>query len=155
MPSPFISPGNADVTTGPADLDTSEELALRSLLLGIVHRTAGEFASSRAFLEDTRQREPDVETSTWMGAITMFELAVLDLKETEAAEKLSKLNSEGSLSAEETRRAWIHSLKSATDKLDQALALATGSIDLSSRLDSRIAMLRDEMSTKKEMLGLS
>ena len=38
-------------------------------------------------------------------------------------------------------------------RLDRALALAPQSVDLSSRLDTRISMLRDEIATKREMLG--
>ena len=46
-------------------------------------------------------------------------------------------------------------IKKADEELDKALALATSSnSDLSSRLDSRIAMLKDEMAMKKEMLGI-
>lgn len=50
--------------------------------------------------------------------------------------------------------AWTRSLKSASVKLDQAFALATASTDLSSRLDTRIAMLREEIAMKREMLGI-
>lgn len=70
----------------------------------------------------------------------MFELAVLDLKEAEARQS--------------AKDAWAMALSAASDKLDQAMALATSSTDLSSRLDSRIAMLRDEIATKREMLGM-
>ena len=42
----------------------------------------------------------------------------------------------------------------ALEKLDRALALATQQVDLSSRLDTRIAMLKDEITLKKEMLGI-
>jgi len=35
------------------------------------------------------------------------------------------------------------------------LSLATSSVDLSSRLDSRIAMLRDEIALKKDMVGVA
>ena len=45
-------------------------------------------------------------------------------------------------------------LKGAIEKLDKALGLATQQVDLSSRLDSRIAMLKDEITLKREMLGI-
>ena len=51
--------------------------------------------------------------------------------------------------------AWAHVMKDALEKLDKALSLATQQVDLSSRLDSRIAMLKDEIALKKEMLGIS
>jgi len=55
---------------------------------------------------------------------------------------------------EEMKRIWSEALKAARVKLDVALDLATNSVDLSSRLDSRIAMLKDEISTKREILDI-
>ena len=151
--SPYINPA-ADAPTGPVDLDTSDELALRSLLLGIVHRSIGDYEPSRAFLSDAHKRLPEIKVSTWIGGVALFELAVLDLKETDAAEKLSVSDVDGLTSLDQTRSAWVRALKSASDKLDQAMALDSNSTDLSSRLDSRITMLRDEIGTKRETLGL-
>lgn len=48
----------------------------------------------------------------------------------------------------------MKALSAASDKLEQAMALATNSTDLSSRLDSRIALLKDEIAMKREMLGI-
>ena len=50
---------------------------------------------------------------------------------------------------------WTRVLKGAVEKLDKALGLATQQVDLSSRLDSRIAMLKDEIALKREMLGIT
>lgn len=50
---------------------------------------------------------------------------------------------------------WTRVLKGANERLDGALALATQQVDLSSRLDSRIAMLRDEILSKRDMVGLA
>lgn len=58
-------------------------------------------------------------------------------------------------SKKEGKSNWVEALKSASHKLDTALGLATSSVDLSSRLDSRIAMLRDEIATKRDLLGVS
>ena len=69
------------------DLDTPDELALRSLLLGINHRTAGHFESSRMFLKDACARQHQIQVSTWIGGVAMFELAVLELKSVEAKAK--------------------------------------------------------------------
>lgn len=92
----------------------------------------------------------------------MFELAVLDLKEMEALEKASLPDPEAEGAAisaivmqdRPLLAKWTESLKSASDKLDQAMALSTSTTDLSSRLDSRVAMLRGEIGYKKEFLGL-
>lgn len=86
-----------------------------------------------------------------MPGVACFEIAVLDLKEAEAtlgggsgAEKV--------LLSEEDKAAWLKVLKKTGERLDQALSLAPQSIDMSSRLDSRITMLRDELATKREMV---
>ena len=145
-------------TAGPYDLDTPDELSLRSLLLGIVHRTVGEYGPSRAFLLDARSRQAEIETSTWISSVALFELAVLDLKEIEAIEKAIEAITPGGRQypgAEEMMRLWTAALQSASEKLDQTLGLLTSDMDLSSRLDSRIAMLRDEIAIKKEMLAMS
>jgi hypothetical protein len=74
--------------------------------------------------------------------VALFELAVLDLREC------------GSEKGDTDGRAWEKALASASEKLDRALALANSvNAELSSRLDSRIAMLRDEIGTKREMLS--
>jgi hypothetical protein len=56
----------------------------------------------------------------------------------------------------EMSRVWIDIMivKSARVKLDVAMDLSTNSVDLSSRLDSRIAILKDEITTKLEILGI-
>jgi hypothetical protein len=138
---PYIPQSTTPSTEKSHDLDTADELALRSLLLGLVHRTAGSFSASRAFLVDAHKRQPKIEASTWIGGVALFELAVLDLKEC-ASEKGEDVG------------AWEKALASASEKLDRALALANSvNAELSSRLDSRIAMLRDEIGTKREMLA--
>ncbi|KAG2106816.1 outer membrane protein Iml2/Tetratricopeptide repeat protein 39 [Suillus discolor] len=128
------------------DLDTVDELAIRSLLLGIVHRTLAEYAAARAFLLDALKRAPDVEISSWVGGVSAFELAVLDLKEAEVRG--------ADMKPEEAMAMWEGVLAGASEKLDQAYAMSTKQTDLSSRLDSRIVMLRDEIFDKRGLLGL-
>jgi hypothetical protein len=145
--SPSIASNTADSPSGTLDLDNPDELSIRSLLLGIVHRTGGDYIASRAFLVDAHKRHPELETSTWVGGVALFELAVLDLKEAEAVIPSS--------TPEEAEKIWTSTLKIATERLNQALALTTSNnSDLSSRLDSRIAMLKDEITAKKEMVGI-
>ena len=170
------------------DLDNPDELAIRALLLGINYRTMKEYEIARGFLNEAYEYHSLIKTSTWVGCVTMFELAVLDLKEVEEAVRVraaaasSALSSNGlsplkvtitvdtdlangdaepdrlqtarPYSMEGSKSIWVEALKSASQKLDTALGLATGSVDLSSRLDSRIAMLRDEIATKKDLLGV-
>ncbi|TFK46699.1 hypothetical protein OE88DRAFT_1714935 [Heliocybe sulcata] len=143
--SPYIT----ETTAVPdiAELDTEDELALRSLLLGIVHRSTSSYAPSRAFLSDAATRQSKIQVSTWIPGVATFELAVLDLKEQEAADKEA--------GREPQKEEWKAVLKSASDKLDTAFSLSGKEVDLSSRLDTRIAMLRDEISAKREMVGIS
>jgi hypothetical protein len=135
-------------------LDTPDEEAIRSLIMGIVHRTLGDFVVSRAFLEDAVKKNPQVKSSTWVGGVAWFELAVLDLKEVEAEEKTREPSSEsskGEVPPAGVKR-WEQAIKSATTKLENAMSISGKGVDLSSRLDSRIMMLKDEMALKQEML---
>ncbi|PPR07452.1 hypothetical protein CVT26_013483 [Gymnopilus dilepis] len=135
-----------------ADLDTADELAVRALLLGVNYRTLKDFGKARRFLQESYAYQDSLKTNNWVGGIAMFELAVLDLKEAEhkEAEGLA-----GGTLEQERKKRWSELLKGAISKLDIALSLSTNSVDFSSRLDSRIAMLRDEIATKKEMVGIS
>ena len=139
----------------PVDLDTVDEECIRSLILGIVHRTLGDFGTSRAFLEDVVKDHPQVKCSTWVGGVALFELAVLDLKEVEADERAGKLSSEvdGDEVSSTGAMRWEEAIKSATAKLDKAMSISGKEVDLSSRLDSRVMMLKDEMTSKREMLA--
>ena len=79
---------------------------------------------------------------------------MLDLKEAEAGEGAGKLSSETNkreVSPACVKR-WDGAIKSATAKLDKAMSISGKEVDLSSRLDSRIMMLKDEITLKKEML---
>jgi hypothetical protein len=54
---------------------------------------------------------------------------------------------------ETTRARWVKVLKEAGSLLDAAVGLSGSEVDLSSRLESRIAMTRDEIALKRDMLG--
>lgn len=149
--SSLPSPSTNDT---PVDLDTPDEEAIRSLIMGIVHRALGDLAVSRVFLEDAVKQSSEVKCSTWVGIVGLFELAVLDLKEVEAEERTGKHSlesSEGELSPAGVKR-WEQAIKNATAKLDKAMNTSGKEVDMSSRLESRIVMLRDEMALKQEML---
>ncbi|EKM55265.1 uncharacterized protein PHACADRAFT_208778 [Phanerochaete carnosa HHB-10118-sp] len=151
--SPFVV---ADTTpklaSNPPDLSTADELAIRSLILGIVHRRAGHYTASREFFLDALSLQKSIKVSTWIPGVTSFEIVVLDLKEAEATLGAGSNGSDKVLLSEQDRQAWLQVLKKAGERLDQALALSPQSIDMSSRLESRITMLRDEIVTKREMV---
>lgn len=157
-PSQYIptpSPSASPKTAVSIDLDTIDEECIRSLILGIVHRALLDFGASRAFLEDVVKKHPKIKCSTWVGGLALFELAVLDLKEVEADERAGKLSSEidkGEVSPAGVGR-WEEAIKSATAKLDKAMSISGKDVDLSTRLDSRVMMLKDEMALKREMLA--
>jgi len=153
---PTSSLPTSPATAIPVDLDTTDEECIRSLILGIVHRALQDYGASRAFLEDVIKKHPKVKCSTWVGGLALFELAVLDLKEVEADERAGKLSSEikGEVSSAGVGR-WENAIKSATAKLDKAMSISGKEVDLSTRLDSRVMMLKDEMTLKREMLASS
>ena len=132
---------------------------MRAIILGVILRTLGDFPASRTLLSEASDRYPEVEFK-WIGGIALFELAVLDLKEVEALEKnrsasASSDNDTKTITSDEnTLKEWKKALKTASEKLDKAMSISGNSVDLSSRLDSRVNMLRDEIAIKKEMLGL-
>ncbi|KAK7062759.1 Mitochondrial outer membrane protein iml2 [Paramarasmius palmivorus] len=132
------------------DLSTPDELALRSLLMGITHRTLGDFETARKFLTESAGYQSRIEVSTWIGGVATFELAVLDLKEVEAVERATAAADQATL-----RGQWVNALSTASGNLDTAANLAPSSVDLAGRLGTRIEMLRDEIGVKRNMLGLS
>lgn len=136
------------------DLDTPDELAIRSLILGIVHRTIGDYVAARTLLNDALKHGTNVEISTWVSAVAYFELAVLEMKEGErkATEREAELEKAAS-EKEKGMTEWGHTFRVAREMLAQATDVCTHEVDLSSRLDSRIVMLREEIKTKMEMVG--
>lgn len=150
--SPLLSTPPPTVPETQPDLDTPDELAIRSLLLGIAHRTAGEFKASRAFLEEAHHLHKSVKISQWVGGLSCYELAVLDLKEADTTHGSGSVADASAPLSGDSRAAWLHVLKSAGEKLDKAVSLSGQSVDMSSRLDMRISLLRDELATKREMV---
>ena len=142
IPSPLIS--KEAVSEGPVpDLDTPEEFAVRFLLLGILHRTMGEFEASRKFFIEAKRAQ--VGINTWVHGVATFELAVLELKETEA-----QVGSDLLVLDESKKAVWRKVIKDVNEKLNETLSLSGQAVDLSSRLDMRVAMLRDEVALKKD-----
>ncbi|KAI6010291.1 outer membrane protein Iml2/Tetratricopeptide repeat protein 39 [Pisolithus marmoratus] len=134
------------------DLDTPDELAVRSLILGILHRSLGDFAGARKLLHDALKHYQNADPNSWVGGVIHFELAVLDMKE---GDWRSVAVSEGNPAEGNTAlEVWTHAIKNAKDTLAHAHALCTRETDLSSRLDSRIVMLHEEIDMKMKQLGI-
>ena len=136
------------------DLDTPDELAIRSLILGIVHRTIGDYVTGRTLLNDALKHGANVEISTWVRAVAYFELAVLEMKEGERKAAERETESEKTAGEEEKKLSeWGNTFKAARGMLAEAIGICTREMDLSSRLDSRSVMLKEEIKKKMEMLG--
>ncbi|KAI6138074.1 outer membrane protein Iml2/Tetratricopeptide repeat protein 39 [Pisolithus tinctorius] len=150
----YMTPPSSTLQLGSLlDLDTPDELAVRSLILGILHRTLGDYAGARKLLHDALKHYQNVDVNSWVGGVSHFELAVLDMKE---GERRSAAMSEGNPAEDETvLEVWKRAIKSGKDTLAHAHALCTRETDLSSRLDGRIVMLREEIDMKMKQLGIS
>jgi hypothetical protein len=129
-----------------ATLAHPEELASRSLLLGILHRTAGEYETSRLFLEEVLSQRTELGTS-WVVPTAMFELASLELVEVESKARGKVPNSE------ETGN-WREALDKASNRLEQVGPLAAASSGLATRIEGRVTMLKDEIGYKRTALKL-
>jgi len=84
----------------------------------------------------------------------MFELAVLELKEIEALEPIPRPDQNSTIIRQGVKDKWRRAIQNAMENLDRTIQLATNSTDLSSRLDTRVNMLRDEIMARKEFLGI-
>ncbi|KAF8132977.1 hypothetical protein EV363DRAFT_1327081 [Boletus edulis] len=138
------------------DLDTPDELAVRSLILGTVHHTIGDYDGGRALLNDAVKHGANVEVSTWVSAVAYVELAVLEMKEGErSAARRQGDHAVKAGNSEEERGVseWPRTFKAAKEMLGAATTLCAREMDLSSRLDSRIVMLREEIEKKMVMVG--
>jgi len=168
VPSPYAVKNESNNQL--RDLDLPDEFASRDLLLGILHRGAGRMEESRAFLEATTKRQ-GVE-GQWMINTAYFELAVLTLGVAQQADQ--ELSENDGIDVISTQQRWKDATAEAEKYLERA-AQGAGSIDLGARLESRIAFvshcdvrlagrdgnayfvfrqLRDEIESKKQMLGL-
>lgn len=130
------------------DLDTPDELAVRSLLLGVLYCRLGDFATARRHLTEAYVLRTEVKVSTWVGGMALFEMAVVDLKEMDAVQNAL---AEGSKAyVPEGTRTWEDVLYAADCKLNEVLKLSSRTVDLSSRLDSRVTMFKEEIRKKRE-----
>ena len=131
------------------DLDTPDELAVRSLLLGILYYRLGDFATARRHLTEAYVLRTEIKVSTWVGGMALFEMAVVDLKEMDAVQNALAVSSKAYV-PELGTRTWEDVLYAAEGKLNEVLKLSSRSVDLSSRLDSRVTMLKEEIRKKRE-----
>jgi len=147
--SPYAPTTAAEAVAGAedVDLDAQDEFAVRDLLLGITHRAAGAYDPARLFLEGALRNQSALE-GKWVVSMAYFELAVLDMREVQAAQD-ELGDDEAGVKSLQSR--WQAAVAQATQHLDSAAA-HLGDTELSSRLESRIAMLRDELALKMNMI---
>ncbi|KAF6750566.1 mitochondrial outer membrane protein IML2 [Ephemerocybe angulata] len=153
--SVVASPSSTSVEKGGEvlDLDNGDEQAVRALLLGICHKTVESYEAAQAFLGEAVRLQDGgrVRVNTWVGGVAWFERGVAEIREVEWRQKR---DSEGKGDAY-WKGEWERALKGAGAKLEKAMALSPNSVDLSSRLDSRVSMLRDEIVAKRASLGIA
>lgn len=141
-----VPPTTTDKTE--VDLDTPDELAVRSLLLGVLYYRLGDFATARRHLTEAYALRTEIKVSTWVSGMALFELAVVDLKEMDAVQNALAEGSKAYIP--EGMHTWEDVLYAADHKLNEVLKLSSRSVDLSSRLDSRVTMFKEEIRKKRE-----
>jgi NTP pyrophosphatase (non-canonical NTP hydrolase) len=150
VPSPLISSPLASIHSDHPDLDTPDELALRSLLLGVAHYTLGHYDVAYAFLDNALRSQGEVgEVSKWITATARYQHAVLVLLKTE--KETADVLPAGGVSSLNDK--WEVALAHAEKRLEEALVLAKDpDVDVSEILVIKIGMLKDEIALKREML---
>lgn len=128
------------------DLDTPDEIAVRYLLLGILHRAIGELDLSRRYLDECVSYRGKATDDTWAPAFAAYELAVLELNVGDQQTSSETPNA---------KSIW----KNAIGASEKHLALvASGEFgptyDLEGRQGTRCYLLKDEIQTKKTQLGI-
>ena len=130
------------------DLDTDDELAVRDLLLGILHRAVGELEISKRYLDECVEYRHKINDDTWAPAFAVYELALLQLNECDSKVK-------GVENEDKIKQIWKSGLSNAEKLLDFAASGEFGSTyDLEGRQMTRQLMLKDEILTKKMKLNL-
>ena len=165
---PVVPPSTQSTSTTADDLDTPDELAVRSLLLGVLYRTLGDYAMSRSHLSEAYALRGGIKVSTWVGGMSLFEMATLDLVEMDGGNsgmrEMKNPSAENGIPPETLTQPksalrsdqiskhyadWERVLSEADRKLDEALVLSPDTVDLASRLDGRVVMLKEEIRKKR------
>lgn len=102
-------------------------------------------------MEEAVSRKAEIIENTWVVPTAVFELATLDLREVEA--ELSGKHGDDGQPHPDAKKQWESTINVALGRLDTVSSLVVNT-DLSSRLESRVTMLRDEIGYKKAALGL-
>lgn len=127
-----------------SDLDTDHESAVRSLLLGISHRTLKDYEGSRELLSHAQERSKCNGVEPWVAVDTCIELAVLEMK---AGFSVSGGVGDAPIKALKKARAHLyHAMKS----LSQLPARQCMDMDFR----PRIQILLEEIHTEERRLGL-
>lgn len=127
---------------------------MRDLLLGTLYsslQTSASLATAKSLLQGVVKRGPSLEAEKWLLPFALYELAVVECKEGDIAEKATPSGGQEQKSAE-VKQVWKERLKKAEATLEQVFLSLE--YDLKSRLESRVIMLRDELGTKRKMIGL-
>ncbi|GAA5820130.1 hypothetical protein JCM11251_005496 [Rhodosporidiobolus azoricus] len=147
------TPGSRTYTSD--DLDSTDEIAIRDLLLGALYAALGDSASlvvAQQYLNAVLEAGAAgrIYEETWVVPFARFNLVAALCREGDVEEE--KLGKGVDASAEESKKIWRGRIETAEKLLDGIFGM--GEYDLKTRLESRVLMLKDELQTKKKLLGL-
>ncbi|SCV72008.1 BQ2448_4702 [Microbotryum intermedium] len=135
------------------DLDTLDEIATRSLLLGALYRSLNDGPSlhiAREFLQSITKHKEGIKEEKWVPSFALFELAVVECKECELETR--RLEKEGA-----DKKVIVGMWKEGLGKAEKLIEnlFASGEYDLKSESGgSRTMQLRDEIAAKKKKLAI-
>ncbi|GAA5850339.1 hypothetical protein JCM8547_001838 [Rhodosporidiobolus lusitaniae] len=148
------STGNSSRFTAD-DLDSTDEIAIRDLLLGVLYASFHEDLPSLATAQQFLSAVMDdgaaslITEESWTVPFARWNLAVVLCKEADLLEK-----NLGTSAADEVKRKEIW--KTRLDKAERLLeaVFGLGEYDFKTRLESRVLMLKDEIAKKRHLVGL-
>ena len=139
-----------DLAESNVDLDTADERASRSLILGVLYGTKDEFDPARKYLQNSMEGET-VWIKTWISPLAAYEQAILELREAELGNMRAK---EGEQETTQKRKErWRQAFLSATSYLDRCATLVAGT-PLAGRMESKVDLTKEEITQRRSMMGL-
>lgn len=127
------------------DLDSLDEVSIRDLLLGTLYLSLGDSKSleiANSYFQEIALNSPKIVEERWTVAFSLFQRACATLKR-------GDLEARGANSSEK-KKIWKPILAEAEKHLDGVSSLS--GYDFANRLESRILMLRNEISSKRSSL---
>ncbi|GAA5925138.1 uncharacterized protein JCM15063_004933 [Sporobolomyces koalae] len=129
------------------DLDSIDEIAIRDLLLGTLYLSLGDVESyeiAESYFQENIKNSGSIVDERWTIAFSLFQRAVVTLKRGDLEEKQRPVS--------DRRALWKPILSEAEKHLDGIATIAE--FDFKNRLESRVLMLKNEITSKRKQVGL-